>query len=94
MSFLFSLLDHRWWQTWIDYVNQDQMNVASGESSLHNLESADACLSRRPSNIDNKFLINESSLSDSSADELHDTLVEGRDYVLLPEEVWNQLHSW
>uniref|UniRef100_A0A453HXB3 DUSP domain-containing protein n=1 Tax=Aegilops tauschii subsp. strangulata TaxID=200361 RepID=A0A453HXB3_AEGTS len=26
--------------------------------------------------------------------ELHDTLVEGRDYILLPQQVWEKLHSW
>lgn len=52
------------------------------------------CVLRRPSSIDNKSLIYELESSDSSTTELHDTLVEGRDYVLLPEEVWNQLQSW
>jgi hypothetical protein len=26
--------------------------------------------------------------------ELHDTLVEGTDYILLPQEVWNKLYKW
>uniref|UniRef100_A0A803MRX8 Ubiquitin carboxyl-terminal hydrolase n=1 Tax=Chenopodium quinoa TaxID=63459 RepID=A0A803MRX8_CHEQI len=87
----FYIITQRWWQNWLDYVNQDQLNDGL---SPHSLDSADACVSKRPSNIDNKVLIYESTTSDCSAAELHDTLVEGRDYVLLPEEVWNQLYSW
>lgn len=89
----FYLITQRWWQNWLDYVNQDQMNVGNDGPSPHSLDSADAGASKRPSSIDNKLLIYDTS-SDSSAAELHETLVEGRDYVLLPEEVWNQLYSW
>lgn len=90
----FYLITQRWWQNWLDYVNQDQMNGGNEGPSPHSLDSADACVSRRPSSIDNKYLIFESVSNNSSAAELHDTLVEGRDYVLLPEEVWHQLYSW
>lgn len=45
--------------------------------------------------IDNSDLIYDSALEDpSSAGDIIDTLQEGRDYILLPQEVWNQLHSW
>lgn len=88
----FFLITQRWWQNWLDYVNQDQ--IGNDGPSLQSLDSADVCVLRRPSSIDNKSLIYELESSDSSTTELHDTLVEGRDYVLLPEEVWNQLQSW
>ncbi|XP_057545260.1 ubiquitin carboxyl-terminal hydrolase 5 [Amaranthus tricolor] len=90
----FYLITQRWWQNWLDYVNQDQMSVGSEGPSLHCADTADACISKRPSTIDNKNLIYESVSRDKSAAELHDTLVEGRDYVLLPEDVWNQLYTW
>ncbi|KAL2930555.1 Ubiquitin carboxyl-terminal hydrolase 5 [Bienertia sinuspersici] len=90
----FYLITQRWWQNWLDYVNQDEMNGGNDEPSPRSLDSADACVSRRPSSIDNKYLIYETVSSDSSAAELHDTLVEGRDYVLLPEKVWHQLYNW
>lgn len=70
------------------------MSVGSEGPSLHCADTADACISKRPSTIDNKNLIYESVSRDKSAAELHDTLVEGRDYVLLPEDVWNQLYTW
>ena len=88
------IVDYRWWQNWLDYVNQDGMYGVNDEPSPRSLDPANAWLSRRPSSIDNKYLIFESVSSDSNAAELHDTLVEGRDYILLPEEVWHQLYNW
>ncbi|XP_074276694.1 ubiquitin carboxyl-terminal hydrolase 5 [Silene latifolia] len=87
----FYLITQRWWQNWLDYVYQEQTPVVSDG---HSIDSAVACNSKRPPNIDNKNLIYDAASVDCSASELHDTLVEGRDYVLLPEEVWMQLHSW
>lgn len=50
---------------------------------------------KRPASIDNSDLIYDAASEDSSAGiEIHDTLLEGRDYVLLPQEVWNQLCLW
>ena len=50
---------------------------------------------KRPSVIDNSDLIYDTTSEDSTIGiELHDTLVEGRDYILLPQEVWNQLYAW
>lgn len=50
---------------------------------------------KRPSSIDNSDLIYEPTSETSSlAIELHDTLVEGTDYILLPEGVWNKLYEW
>ncbi|KAJ8427716.1 hypothetical protein Cgig2_022190 [Carnegiea gigantea] len=89
----FYLITQRWWQNWLDYVNQEQANVGN-DASLHSLDSVGASTLRRPSSIDNKNLIYDSAPKDCTDAELHDTLVEGRDYVLLPEEVWNQLYSW
>ncbi|XP_072077034.1 ubiquitin carboxyl-terminal hydrolase 5 isoform X5 [Arachis hypogaea] len=66
----FFLITQRWWQHWIEYVNQDQSNNSYDGSS---------------------FLEYEDS---STGIDIHDTLLEGRDYVLLPQEVWNQLYAW
>ncbi|XP_062165980.1 ubiquitin carboxyl-terminal hydrolase 5 isoform X2 [Alnus glutinosa] len=92
----FYLITQRWWQNWIEYANQDQPNNANDGSSL--LEHGDlvgsSCL-KRPAGIDNSDLIYDSASDDSTVGiEIHDTLLEGRDYVLLPQEVWNQLYSW
>ncbi|CAK7340304.1 unnamed protein product [Dovyalis caffra] len=90
----FYLITQRWWQHWIGYVNQDQTNVTNDGSSM--LENCDTISSsKRPPSIDNSDLIYDANSEESNVGiEIHDTLLEGRDYVLLPQEVWNQLYSW
>ncbi|XP_021615796.1 ubiquitin carboxyl-terminal hydrolase 5 isoform X2 [Manihot esculenta] len=90
----FYLITQRWWQHWIEYVNQDQPNITIDGSSL--LEHGDLVgSSKRPASINNSDLIYDATSEDLHVGiEIHDSLLEGRDYVLLPQEVWNQLHSW
>ncbi|KAK2416497.1 ubiquitin carboxyl-terminal hydrolase [Trifolium repens] len=92
----FFIITQRWWQDWIEYVNQDQTNPSYDGSSFH--EHSDLARSsalKRPADIDNYDLIDNTGPDDSSTGiEIHDTLLEGRDYVLLPQEVWDQLFKW
>ena len=83
---------NRWWQSWIDYVIHDLAGVPSNGSHHHEFGSNTP---RRPGAIDNTNLLDDmaSEVSDMQI-ELHDTLVEGRDYILLPQQVWEKLHSW
>lgn len=92
----FFLINQRWWQHWIDYVNQDQPNnINDGSSSLEHFNSGGSSASKRPSGIDNSVLVNDATSEEPGAGaEIVDTLLEGRDYILLPQEVWNRLHSW
>ncbi|KAJ4975516.1 hypothetical protein NE237_000622 [Protea cynaroides] len=94
----FYLIFHRWWQSWLEYVNQDQASTTSDVSSLYDSEYRESAGSRtfkRPSVIDNSNLIYDGTSEDSNLGlELHDALVEGRDYILLPQEVWKQLLVW
>ncbi|KAJ3671901.1 hypothetical protein LUZ60_007980 [Juncus effusus] len=85
----FFLITHKWWQSWLDYVNQDSSSTSTNGS--HEIGS-----SRRPSAIDNSNLIDEATSEEVSnvEMELHDTLVEGRDYILLPQQVWEKFQSW
>ncbi|KAH7511707.1 hypothetical protein FEM48_Zijuj12G0011200 [Ziziphus jujuba var. spinosa] len=92
----FYLITQRWWQHWIEYVNRDEPNNLNDASSLsEHCDSVGTSTLKRPSGIDNSDLIYDATSEDSNAGtEIHDTLLEGRDYVLLPHEVWNQLHTW
>ncbi|CAL9236397.1 unnamed protein product [Arabidopsis halleri] len=92
----FYLITQRWWQEWIEYVNQDQpCNTNDGSSLSEHCDSPGSSALKKPSRIDNSDLIYDSSLEDpSNTSEIIETLQEGRDYVLLPQEVWNQLRSW
>ncbi|OVA10566.1 Ubiquitin carboxyl-terminal hydrolases family 2 [Macleaya cordata] len=93
----FYLITQRWWQHWLDYVNQD-MTTTTNDGTSHgseNYELAGSSALKRPSGIDNSDLIYDTKSEDSNIGmELHDTLVEGRDYILLPQEVWKQLFMW
>lgn len=84
------MIANRWWQTWLDYVNQD-IPTTTNEGSLYGSD----FYAKRPSCIDNSDLIYEATSEDSNAGiDLHDALIEGRDYILLPQEVWKQLYAW
>ncbi|URE22780.1 ubiquitin carboxyl-terminal hydrolase [Musa troglodytarum] len=93
----FFLISQRWWQHWLDYVNQDMTSSSvSGSSSYgaHHHDSASSS-AKRPSAIDNSDLIYDATSKGSNVEiELHDTLVEGRDYILLPQQIWEKLHGW
>lgn len=77
-------------------MNQDHTNTSyDGSSFLEQCDMAYSNVSKKPSGIDNSDLIHDVAPEDSSTGiEIHDTLLEGRDYVLLPQEVWNQLFTW
>ncbi|XP_014491293.1 ubiquitin carboxyl-terminal hydrolase 5 [Vigna radiata var. radiata] len=91
----FFLITQRWWQYWIEYVNQDQSNTSYDGSSLSEHDLTNSSALKRPAGIDNSDLIDDTVSEDSGMGiEIHDTLLEGRDYVLLPQEVWDQLFRW
>ena len=76
-------------------MNQDQSNTSYDGSSLSEHDLANSSALKRPAGIDNSDLIDDSVSEDSGMGiEIHDTLLEGRDYVLLPQEVWDQLFRW
>ncbi|XP_047968134.1 ubiquitin carboxyl-terminal hydrolase 5-like isoform X7 [Salvia hispanica] len=89
----FYLITQRWWQNWLEYVNQT--SIVNDESSSEHQGAVNLSALKKPSCIDNSDLIDEAVSEDSAMGiELHDTLVEGTDYILLPKEVWNKMHSW
>ncbi|XP_073062092.1 ubiquitin carboxyl-terminal hydrolase 5-like isoform X1 [Primulina eburnea] len=91
----FYLITQRWWHGWLEYVNQNQSSIVNDGSSSENHESVGSSALKRPSCINNSDLVDETVSKDSDMDiELHDTLVEGTDYILLPQEVWNQFSMW
>lgn len=77
-------------------MNHDQPHNATDGSSLsEHCDLAGLSTVKKPGVIDNSDLVYDSAPEDSNMGlEIHDTLLEGRDYVLLPYEVWNQLFTW
>lgn len=77
-------------------MNHDEPNNPNDASSLsEHCDSVGTSTLKKPAGIDNSDLIYDAASEDNNAGTaIHDTLLEGRDYVLLPHEVWNQLHTW
>lgn len=48
----------------------------------------------RPGPIDNSDIIERGSDSEDDDPQLLRTLQEGRDYVLVPKDVWERLYEW
>ncbi|ERN11918.1 ubiquitin carboxyl-terminal hydrolase 5 [Amborella trichopoda] len=89
---IFYIITFRWWQEWLEYVYQDMTSTTNNESSSH---SSNYYNPRRPLVIDNSDLISNMICEGPDVDiELHAALVEGTDYILLPEDVWKQFHNW
>lgn len=83
----------RWWHDWLQYVSQETACIPNGFGDDHC--EADSAYAKRPSCIDNSNLIFEVKSEDATGNvELQDALMEGRDYVLVPQEVWKRLHNW
>lgn len=47
----------------------------------------------RPGPIDNSNIIDSNNCEENSSD-IHTMLVEGLDYVLVPQQVWEKLFEW
>lgn len=93
LTILVVLILFRWWHDWLQYVSQETACIPNGYGDNHC--EADSASARRPSCIDNSNLIFEVKSEDAIGNvELQDALMEGRDYVLVPQEVWKRLHNW
>ncbi|PWA60653.1 Peptidase C19, ubiquitin carboxyl-terminal hydrolase 2 [Artemisia annua] len=84
----------RWWNKWNDYVDINKTVSTNEGSSSEHQDSVSASSPKRPSSIDNSVLINEAASNSTIGIELHDTLQEHTDYILVPEETWSQFCAW
>ncbi|ESQ38494.1 hypothetical protein EUTSA_v10028406mg [Eutrema salsugineum] len=79
---LYFVISKRWYASWQKYVEQPTNECSTREPSQ----------ASRPGPIDNHDIIE--SASDTSDPQLRRLLVEGDDYVLVPQEVWKRLVEW
>ncbi|XP_071696573.1 ubiquitin carboxyl-terminal hydrolase 5-like [Rutidosis leptorrhynchoides] len=88
----FCLVSRRWWENWIAYVTHHKTVGTNEVSSSEHQNLGSSGTPRRPSSIDNSDLV----YADSSTMglELHDTLQEHTDYILVPEVTWDQFCTW
>ncbi|OVA20111.1 Ubiquitin carboxyl-terminal hydrolases family 2 [Macleaya cordata] len=93
---LYYVLTNKWFMDWQRYTGQDTGDYLLDEHSTGSQSSNGGLLeaSYRPGQIDNADLVLGGSDAGWDDLEIHRTLEEGRDYVLVPQEVWKKLHDW
>lgn len=74
------LISFKWYKLWKEHVGFDSEDDKSTPSQT------------QVEPIDNSDLLNTGS--DPTRPKLKSNLLEDSDYALVPEQVWNMLHSW
>lgn len=86
----------RWftsWQRYIGHGNGEYPINRHFPDPLH-LDVAPSKIAERPGPIDNSDIVLNGNGFDGDDPEILRTLEEGRDYVLVPREVWEKLFNW
>lgn len=91
-----SSVPFRWYSSWQRYISQSSNHCITNEKSLdsHSVKLASATIVDRPGPIDNYDILSNDNNGESDDLVLRRLLEEGRDYVLVPEEVWEKLFNW
>ncbi|CAN6718410.1 unnamed protein product [Malus baccata var. baccata] len=91
---LFYAVSNGWYSSWKRYVEQGagEHPYDEQDSVSHNLDIFSSKIIARPGPIDNSDIV----VSESEGDDLqlHRTLLEDLDYVLVSQEVWEKLFDW
>ncbi|BBN05563.1 hypothetical protein MPTK1_3g14190 [Marchantia polymorpha subsp. ruderalis] len=93
----FYLISYRWWRLWLDYVDPTDLSSSEGGEALTTFTPGSfGPFSKRPSSIENSDLVLDAPSSEDKKSEpdLKENLIEDRDYILLPEQVWMAFHKW
>ncbi|RYQ91432.1 hypothetical protein Ahy_B09g097304 isoform B [Arachis hypogaea] len=93
---LYYVISNRWFSSWQGYVGDCGGMLSTGEQSsidqnagvVHS-ENAD-----RPGPIDNSDIVSNGNNYEGNDLDIHRMLVEGTDYVLVPQKVWERLSEW
>ncbi|KAL8207878.1 hypothetical protein R6Q57_007290 [Mikania cordata] len=91
---LYYVISNRWFVKWQKYVGEKSgKHVFKG--LLANKQASPLTKpAERPGPIDNTDIITQKDGHDGSDLQLHRTLIERSDYVLVPQVVWEKLHGW
>nr|XP_043638902.1 ubiquitin carboxyl-terminal hydrolase 9-like [Erigeron canadensis] len=91
---LYFVISNRWYRKWQKYVGEETGEFQFEEISIDKHASPLKKAVERPEPIDNSDIISSDGAEHVSDLQLSRTLVEGSDYVLVPQEVWEKLHGW
>ncbi|KDP25220.1 hypothetical protein JCGZ_20376 [Jatropha curcas] len=93
---LYYVVSARWYASWEKYVGQgsDDLLVDGQSPDSQDFHVAPSGMADRPGPINNSEIVENGSGGESDDLELARTLLEGRDYVLVPQKVWEKLVQW
>ncbi|CAA0843231.1 Ubiquitin carboxyl-terminal hydrolase 9 [Striga hermonthica] len=88
---LYFVVSSRWFRRWQRYTGQTEGAYPFED---HSIISQPLTLEDRPGVIDNSDIIASGRENEDDDPQLLRTVEEGRDYVLVPQEVWEKLLKW
>ncbi|KAK9275736.1 hypothetical protein L1049_023004 [Liquidambar formosana] len=91
---LYYVISNRWFTGWQKYIGEGSGELSIEEHSSYSQNGGLSKTSCRPGPIDNSDLILNGNDYKGDDVELLRILEEGRDYVLVPGEVWEKLLDW
>ncbi|MCL7044181.1 hypothetical protein MKW94_030699 [Papaver nudicaule] len=93
---LYYVLSNGWYMDWLRYTGQDTGDNMFDRPFVGPLSQNGNIFETpiRPGQIDNSHLVLDGSDADGIDLDMHKTLEERRDYVLVPQEVWKKFHDW
>ncbi|KAE8722454.1 Ubiquitin carboxyl-terminal hydrolase 10 [Hibiscus syriacus] len=93
---LYFVVSSRWFRRWERYVGIDAGGNLNHSSDSQHSDMDSSMVAEMPGPIDNSDIVQSGSGCDCKEDELQlrRTLMEGQDYVLVPQKVWEKLHEW
>ncbi|XVF53187.1 hypothetical protein PTKIN_Ptkin05aG0080200 [Pterospermum kingtungense] len=95
---LYFVISSRWFQRWERFVGIDANGdlIENESSDSRHFDGASSMVAERPGPIDNSDIVQNGSDCDCKENEiqLRRGLMEGQDYVLVPQGVWEKLHEW
>ncbi|KAK8493757.1 hypothetical protein V6N12_017855 [Hibiscus sabdariffa] len=93
---LYFVISSSWFRSWERYVRIDADRNLNQSSDYRNSNMASSVVAEMPGPIDNSDIVQNGSDGECKEDEiqLRGMLMEGQDYVLVPQKVWEKLHEW
>ncbi|KAH1075257.1 hypothetical protein J1N35_027585 [Gossypium stocksii] len=95
---LYFVISSSWFRKWERYVgiDGDENLIGNQSSDSRHINGTSSVVAQRPGPIDNSDIIENGSDSDGKGNDiqLRRMLMEGQDYVLVPQGVWEKLRGW
>ncbi|TYH97928.1 hypothetical protein ES332_A12G274700v1 [Gossypium tomentosum] len=95
---LYFVISSSWFRKWERYVgiDGDENLIGNQSSDSRHINGASSVVAERPGPMDNSDIVENGSDSDIKGNDiqLRRMLMEGQDYVLVPQGVWEKLHGW